>query len=448
MKKLLVSFAVMISVSAVAQESEPTIVRNQRQLDEPPTQALEAIGRNINRLLLPACADQAKPYIGARITATRGTVETGKRWAWAVFQIDPNGALHNADVKAGDLLQSIDGEEVFQTDSVSEMPFLDKLENASKSAKAIDVKFTSRSGQVKVVRVTPGRDCGVSFASTDYVNRYLVTRSSVYYPKALVAAENHQFWPSLVSFEVALVALARENSQTMDPLTTFNLGQAILGRAGVRDTRNPLDVLTHANAFDQRSLSKADALALVGLYLGGYSLKTYKPALKTANQIICGSFCLTNASQGNFALTEDRQMNIERYLQLIEAKSWKALVDHAKFRNPMAILSLLESGPGQSIASPNLDGAGTDSEASKVSTDVPLGLPAKARAAYTEWLLKDNPKAFVLAADGHYGWASGPKNALRGSDKHPYQRAMKNCQNSSSTQCKYYAVDNELVLDR
>lgn len=59
------------------------------------------------------------------------------------------------------------------------------------------------------------------------------------------------------------------------------------------------------------------------------------------------------------------------------------------------------------------------------------------RAGYATFLQKSLPRAFAISPSGAWGWAA------EGDD--PTARAIANCQKSSSTPCRLYAVDEEVV---
>jgi dienelactone hydrolase len=59
------------------------------------------------------------------------------------------------------------------------------------------------------------------------------------------------------------------------------------------------------------------------------------------------------------------------------------------------------------------------------------------RSGYREYLKKSSPRAFALSKSGQWSWAS------EGDD--PSDRAMTSCQKMSSTPCKLYSVDNDVV---
>jgi dienelactone hydrolase len=65
-------------------------------------------------------------------------------------------------------------------------------------------------------------------------------------------------------------------------------------------------------------------------------------------------------------------------------------------------------------------------------------LPARARAAYADWLKAPVPKAFAVhPVKGSFGWAWGGDR--------PYSRALANCARSASDACRLYAVDDQVV---
>ncbi len=415
-----------------------TAMRNQLQLDEHPTLELERIQRSLNPAFLPLCKTNAGAYIGGRLQLTSGSKDSGRKWAWAVFTVDPDGPLPKANIKAGDLFQAINGQEVPESDSISKLPVRNLLDSAAKNSSPLELRFSSRSGEIKNVSLVPKLDCGIAFASTNYLRRYYVKSGSVYYPQELTASENERYLPSLISFELALTVLATENRHA--DFTTINL---LLHRRDVDPFSDRPDF-----AFDFQSLTKSDALALAALSKTGYDMNDYKHALSLASKIICGPLCLKTGSQGNFSVTEDRLKRIDRYIKLIKSGNWEVLGDAAGFKNPMATLAALRGDfdGGELLASSRT--------ADKQKTDVEIGgqqlprLSEAARAAYVTWLLKPNPKAFAVAPDGRFAWASGPQTALLGSDNHPHKRAMKNCEQQAGTPCKYYAIDEEIVVDR
>jgi len=61
----------------------------------------------------------------------------------------------------------------------------------------------------------------------------------------------------------------------------------------------------------------------------------------------------------------------------------------------------------------------------------------KGRDQYRAFLAKSTPRAFAVSASGAWSWAE------EGDD--PAQQALADCQKHSSTPCKLYAVDNNVV---
>ncbi|MGH8634569.1 MAG: dienelactone hydrolase family protein [Burkholderiales bacterium] len=61
----------------------------------------------------------------------------------------------------------------------------------------------------------------------------------------------------------------------------------------------------------------------------------------------------------------------------------------------------------------------------------------KGRAGYAAFLTKDFSRAFAIAPNGAWGWASG------GND--PLKRALDNCNKSGKGACSHYAVDDAVV---
>lgn len=66
-------------------------------------------------------------------------------------------------------------------------------------------------------------------------------------------------------------------------------------------------------------------------------------------------------------------------------------------------------------------------------------LSDKGRAGYRDYLAKSAPRAFALSSSGAWSWAE------EGDD--PSDRALVSCQKNSSTTCKLYSVDNDVVWD-
>jgi hypothetical protein len=66
-------------------------------------------------------------------------------------------------------------------------------------------------------------------------------------------------------------------------------------------------------------------------------------------------------------------------------------------------------------------------------------LSDKGRAGYRDYLAKSSPRAFALSSSGAWSWAE------EGDD--PSDRALVSCQKNSSTTCKLYSVDNDVVWD-
>ncbi len=66
-------------------------------------------------------------------------------------------------------------------------------------------------------------------------------------------------------------------------------------------------------------------------------------------------------------------------------------------------------------------------------------LSDKGRAGYRDYLGKSAPRAFALSASGAWSWAE------EGDD--PSDRALAGCQKNSSTVCKLYSIDNDVVWD-
>lgn len=66
-------------------------------------------------------------------------------------------------------------------------------------------------------------------------------------------------------------------------------------------------------------------------------------------------------------------------------------------------------------------------------------LSDKGRTGYVDYLKKSAPRAFAVSASGAWSWAE------EGDD--PSDRALASCQKNSSTTCKLYSVDNDVVWD-
>ncbi len=66
-------------------------------------------------------------------------------------------------------------------------------------------------------------------------------------------------------------------------------------------------------------------------------------------------------------------------------------------------------------------------------------LSDKGRAGYRDYLGKSAPRAFALSSSGAWSWAE------EGDD--PSDRALASCQKNSSTPCKLYSIDNDVVWD-
>jgi dienelactone hydrolase len=64
-------------------------------------------------------------------------------------------------------------------------------------------------------------------------------------------------------------------------------------------------------------------------------------------------------------------------------------------------------------------------------------LTDKGRTGYRDYLSKSAPRAFALSPTGAWSWAE------EGDD--PSDRALASCQKNSSTACKLYAIDNDVV---
>ncbi len=67
------------------------------------------------------------------------------------------------------------------------------------------------------------------------------------------------------------------------------------------------------------------------------------------------------------------------------------------------------------------------------------GLSDKGRAGYRDYLGKSAPRAFALSSSGAWSWAE------EGDD--PSDRAIAGCQKNSTTVCKLYSIDNDVVWD-
>lgn len=59
------------------------------------------------------------------------------------------------------------------------------------------------------------------------------------------------------------------------------------------------------------------------------------------------------------------------------------------------------------------------------------------RAAYREYLMKDTPRAFAIAANGAWSWAE--------EGEEPDARALASCQKNSNAPCRLYSVDHAVV---
>jgi hypothetical protein len=66
-------------------------------------------------------------------------------------------------------------------------------------------------------------------------------------------------------------------------------------------------------------------------------------------------------------------------------------------------------------------------------------LSDKGRAGYRDYLAKSAPRAFALSSSGAWSWAE------EGDD--PSDRALSSCQRNSSTACKLYSIDQDVVWD-
>ncbi len=66
-------------------------------------------------------------------------------------------------------------------------------------------------------------------------------------------------------------------------------------------------------------------------------------------------------------------------------------------------------------------------------------LSDKGRAGYRDYLGKSAPRAFALSSSGAWSWAE------EGDD--PSDRALAGCQKNSSTICKLYSIDHDVVWD-
>lgn len=66
-------------------------------------------------------------------------------------------------------------------------------------------------------------------------------------------------------------------------------------------------------------------------------------------------------------------------------------------------------------------------------------LSDKGRAGYRDYLAKSAPRAFALSSSGAWSWAE------EGDD--PADRALASCQKNSSTACKLYSIDHDVVWD-
>ena len=61
----------------------------------------------------------------------------------------------------------------------------------------------------------------------------------------------------------------------------------------------------------------------------------------------------------------------------------------------------------------------------------------KGRDTYNTFLSKESPRAFALNSDGRYGWSNGHWDSSA--------RALSFCNKGAKTQCRLYAVDDEVV---
>ena len=66
-------------------------------------------------------------------------------------------------------------------------------------------------------------------------------------------------------------------------------------------------------------------------------------------------------------------------------------------------------------------------------------LSDKGRAGYRDYLAKSAPRAFALSSSGAWSWAE------EGDD--PSDRALAGCQKNSSTACRLYSIDHDVVWD-
>lgn len=74
-------------------------------------------------------------------------------------------------------------------------------------------------------------------------------------------------------------------------------------------------------------------------------------------------------------------------------------------------------------------------------------LGPRGRDAYREWLTRPQPRAFAVAANGHFfpAWSTRPQDSTLPAD--PKERAVVGCERSAKMPCKLYAVNDKVVWD-
>lgn len=72
-------------------------------------------------------------------------------------------------------------------------------------------------------------------------------------------------------------------------------------------------------------------------------------------------------------------------------------------------------------------------------------LTDRGRAGYRDWLGKGTPRAFALAADGHWASAWGLKTSDPDAPSDPAERALRNCERNARMPCRLYAVNGAVV---
>ncbi len=426
---------------------ESTLTTNRKQYDQQEAVSLYIQARAISSSMQPVCGDLAKPYIGAELHPTAVKMNSDTKWGHTVHKIDPQSKLYQAGIRPGDLLLSVNDSGLLLSDRRFNPLDQSTFESSARNETPVRMTFSTPDGKNQnTVTISVSQDCGISFSFGTFHGRYSAYRqqeTTIGMPLSYVQ-NDLQLARTILAFESALNALGSELKQAKSIFggasSNLNIMRAAPVPGQLANALADARRLATNLPFDAESRSKADALAIAILHKMGYSVDSYAENMATAKNQICGGFCFDTGQQGNYDMPDLRSERIAAYVKAVKDSDYIGLVKAAGFLSPEKVLIAI--GVKQALVNRKEGEKAIDTKAL-----TSFSLSDAARQQFEEWKTRANPKAFAISSDGQYGWATGPRNALLGSDDHPKNRAMKTCQSRTKETCKFYAIDDQLMKD-